>query len=97
MKVAKKNNVELGIKDGVDIMDKKSLKQVFENAKKDKLDVAVILTVPSRKDREIIIVKNGNLEYKLKYYLDNYDDELKLKRCSDIQILRAIEIDFVNY
>ena len=71
------------MKGDVDIMDKEELKKVFEQAKKDKLDVAVVLTVPTRKDREIIIVKHGNLEYKLQYYLDNYDDELKLKRCSD--------------
>ena len=77
--------------------NKEDLKKVFEQAKVDKLDVAVVLTVPNRKDREIIIVKNGNIDYKLNYYLENYDDELKLKRCSDIQILRAIEIDFVNF
>lgn len=78
-------------------MNKEELKAVFQQAKEDKLDVAVVLTVPTRKDREIIIVKNGNLDYKLQYYLDNYDEELRLKRCSDIQILRAIEIDFVGY
>lgn len=85
------------MKEGADIMNKDKLKEIFEIAKKDKLDVAIVLTVPSRKEREIIIVKHGNLDYKLKYYLEKYDDELKLKTCPEIQIISAIEIDFVNY
>lgn len=77
-------------------MTKEELKQVFEISKRDKLDVAVELTLPTRKEPEIIIVKNSNLDYKLQYYIDNYDDELKLKRCPEIKILRAYEIDFVS-
>ena len=49
-------------------MDINDLEEIFKTAKKDTLDVAIELTVPSRKDTEIIIIKNGNLDYKLDYY-----------------------------
>ena len=76
-------------------MTKEELKEIFEFAKIDKLDVVLELTVPTRNEPEIIIVKNGNLDYKLQYYIENYDDELRLKRCPEIRILQAYEIDFV--
>jgi len=75
-------------------MDKEKLKKIFKNAKEEKRDVAIELTVPTRNATEIIIVKNDNLDYKLDYYLNNYDDNLILKRCAEIKILNAKVIDF---
>ena len=66
---------------------KEELKQTFKEAEVYEQDVAVELTVPGCVDTEIIIVKNANLDNKLQYYLNNYDEELKLKRCNDIQII----------
>lgn len=79
----------------VDIMNKETLKEVFASAKANKLDVAVELTLPERKEPEIIIVKNSNLDYKLDYYLNVYDDELKHRQNSMIQMISAYEVDFV--
>lgn len=70
-------------------MDINDLEEIFKTAKKDTLDVAIELTVPSRKDTEIIIIKNGNLDYKLDYYKKNYTKNLVLNRCEDIKILSA--------
>lgn len=49
----------------------------------------VELTVPTREDTEIIIVKRGNLQYKLDYYIENYTEDLELKRCKDIKIINT--------
>lgn len=70
-------------------MNKEKLKEIFEIAKENKKDVAIELTVPTRKDTEIIIVKFGNLDYKLDYYLKNYNDNLELNRCTEVKILSA--------
>lgn len=70
-------------------MNKEKLKEIFEIAKENKKDVAIELTVPTRKDTEIIIVKFGNLDYKLDYYLKNYNDKLELNRCAEVKILSA--------
>lgn len=79
----------------VDIMNKEKLKKVFDIAKENKLDVAVELTLPDREEPEIIIVKNSNLDYKLEYYLNVYDDELRHIANSKIQMINVYQIDFV--
>ena len=65
------------------------LEEIFNTAKEEVLDVAIELTVPKRDDTEIIIVKNGNLDYKLDYYKKNYTENLVLNRCEDIKIVNA--------
>lgn len=70
-------------------MNKEKLKEIFEIAQKYNKDVAIELTLPTRTATEIIIVKNENLDYKLGYYLNNYNDDLELSRCVDIKILSA--------
>lgn len=70
-------------------MNKEKLKDIFEIARENKKDIAIELTVPTREDTEIIIVKFGNLDYKLDYYLKNYNDKLELNRCAEVKILSA--------
>ena len=70
-------------------MNKEKLKEFFKIAKENKKDIAIELTVPTREDTEIIIVKFGNLDYKLDYYLKNYNDNLELNRCAEVKILSA--------
>lgn len=70
-------------------MNKEKLKEIFEIAQKYNKDVAIELTIPTREDTEIIIVKFGNLDYKLDYYLKNYNDKLELNRCAEVKILSA--------
>ena len=74
----------------------KYLISLFEKAKYDSLDIALELTVPTCKDTEIIIVKNANLDYKLNYYKESYNENLELKRFPEIKILSIKEGNFSN-
>ena len=69
---------------------------LFEKAKYDSLDVALELTIPTCEDTEIIIVKNANLDYKLNYYKESYNENLELKRFPEIKILSIKEGNFSN-
>ena len=72
----------------------KELEKMFLKAKLEGKDIAIELTVPTRSETEIIIVKNDNLEYKLEYYRKNYREDLILNRCKDIKILNAKVLNF---
>ena len=75
-------------------MNIKQLEKMFLKAKLEGKDLAIELTVPTRQETEVIIVRNGNLEYKLDYYRKNYTENLVLNRCKDIKILNAKVINF---
>ncbi len=74
-------------------MDKQKLKEIFEEAKQKTIDVILELTVPTREVSEYIIVLTDNLDYKLDYYMKNYNDNLELERYTDVKILSAKTID----
>lgn len=74
-------------------MDKQNWNEIFEEAKQKTIDVILELTVPTRKESEYIIVLTDNLDYKLDYYMKNYNDKLELERCTDVKILSAKTID----
>lgn len=78
-------------------MDKQKLKEIFEEAKQKTIDVILELTVPTREVSEYIIVLTDNLDYKLDYYMKNYNDNLELERCTDVKILSAKTIDTYSY
>lgn len=71
-----------------------NLEKLFEAAKKENQDIAIELTVPGRKERETIIVRNANLAFKLKYYKENYNESLKLNKYSAIEIVNAYMIKY---
>lgn len=75
-------------------MNKVDLQNKFELAKEQNKSICVELTVPTREESEFIIVTNGNLDYKLNYYLNNYNDNLELERFTEIKILN---IELVNW
>lgn len=75
-------------------MNLKDLSKIFLKAKLEGKDVAIELTVPSKKATEVIIVRNSNLDYKLEYYKNNYTENLVLTRCDKIKILNAKVIKF---
>ena len=75
-------------------MTKEQLINIFMEAKKNKCDICVELTIPGQNDREFIVNKNKSIENKLKYYLETYDDELKHCRNNNIRIINAFAIDF---
>lgn len=74
-------------------MNKQKLKEIFEEAKQKTIDVILELTVPTREVSEYIIVLTDNLDYKLDYYMKNYNNNLELERCTDVKILSAKTID----
>lgn len=74
-------------------MNKEKLKEIFEDAKRRTIDVILELTVPGREASEYIIVLSDNLDYKLDYYVKNYNDNLELERCKEVKILSAKAID----
>lgn len=65
------------------------LEKIFAEAKENNKDVAVEITLPLRRENEVIIVKNDNLDYKLMYYINNYTEDLELVRCREIKIISA--------
>lgn len=65
------------------------LEKIFAEAKENNKDVAVEITLPLRRENEVIIVKNDNIDYKLIYYINNYTENLELVRCRDIKIISA--------
>lgn len=75
-------------------MNKEDLKNTFEKAKLLGVDVIVELTVPTRSESEYIVVLNDNIDYKSNYYIENYNDNLELNRCTDIKILNLHIADF---
>lgn len=75
-------------------MTKEQLINIFMEAKKNKCDICVELTIPGQNDTEFIVNKNKSIENKLKYYLETYDDELKHRRNNNIRIINAFAIDF---
>lgn len=75
-------------------MNVKELSKIFMKAKLEGKDVAVEITVPTKKATEVIIVKNPNLDYKLEYYKNNYTEKLVLNKCDKIKILDAKVIKY---
>ena len=69
---------------------------MFQNAKHTHFDVVVEVTVPTREATELIIVRNSNLDYKLEYYLNNYNENLELNRCNEVKIVSAEPIKWMD-
>lgn len=75
-------------------MIKEDLEKMFKIAKETERDVCIELTVPTREANEFIVILNDNLDYKLDYYMKNYNDNLELERFTEIKILSANIIDW---
>jgi hypothetical protein len=70
-------------------MSMQDLIHIFGMAKENNSNVCIELTVPGREATEFIITVNDNLDYKLKYYKENYNNNLILNRCEAIKIVNA--------
>ena len=55
--------------------------------------IVVYVQVKNSKSPEIIINERSNFKEKLDYYVNAYDDDLKLKACNDISILNVKKIN----
>ena len=75
-------------------MIKDDLEKMFKIAKETERDVCIELTVPTREASEFIVILNDNVDYKLDYYMKNYNDNLELERFTEIKILSANIIDW---
>lgn len=73
-------------------MTKKQLTNIFMEAKRNKNDICVAVTIPGQDGVEYIINRNKNIENKLQYYLDTYDANLVHCRNGEICIVDAFEI-----
>ena len=61
-------------------MTKKELTIIFMEAKANKNDVCVEVTIPGQEDTEYIVNKNKSIDNKLDYYFQTYDDNLVHKQ-----------------
>ena len=75
-------------------MTKKELAIIFMEAKANKNDVCVEVTIPGQDDTEYIVNKNRSIDNKLDYYFQTYDDSLVHKNNEAIRIVNAFAIDF---
>ena len=75
-------------------MTKKELTIIFMEAKANKNDVCVEVTIPGQEDTEYIVNKNRSIDNKLDYYFQTYDDNLVHKYNEAIRIVNAFAIDF---
>ena len=75
-------------------MTKKELAIIFMEAKANKSDVCVEITIPGQADTEYIVNKNRSIDNKLDYYFQTYDDNLVHKHNEAIRIVNAFAIDF---
>lgn len=76
-------------------LDKEELERFFKLTKETGMDICVEISIPGQEESEFIINKNSSLDSKLKYYLENYDDELRLKKNKDIKILDVLPVNFI--
>lgn len=78
-------------------MNIKDLEKCFEHAKEGYYTyVAVVVTVPSCENCEIIINPRSNFDSKLEYYKKAYNDDLTLKSFNQIKITNFFYSDDVT-
>ena len=76
-------------------LDKEELERFFKLTKETGMDICVEVSIPGQEESEFIINKNSSLDSKLAYYLENYDDELRLKKNKDIKIIDVLPVNFI--
>ena len=75
-------------------MKKFELVNVFISVIEDNYNyIAVYVQVKNSTMPEIIINGRSNFKAKLEYYINAYDDDLRLKTCNDIKILKVKKIN----
>lgn len=72
----------------------KDLIKMFETAKQQKMKIGVsIKNLPGLECNEIVVNEFSDLDAKLKYYLENYDDNLHHKKDNKIYVNNVMVID----
>lgn len=72
----------------------KELEEIFNNAKENKLGIAVEITIPGQNDTEYIVNKYKSLDNKLDYYKKAYGEDLV--HCMNNQV-RIVSAKVVNH
>ena len=75
-------------------MTREELKNIFKQAKENKTDIYVAVTIPGQEDVEYIVNKNHSLDNKLEYYCKAYDENCVHSMNDRIKIVDAGCIDF---
>ena len=75
-------------------MTRETLKQIFADAKENKLDVFIAVTIPGQDSYEYIINKHKSLDNKWEYYCKAYDENCVQCINNQIKIVNAGMIDF---
>ena len=76
------------------LKDKVDLINLFRDAIHYKRPVALFITIPGCPKPELIVNQPENLEYKLEYYLENYDPKiLEHKKAKGVRIVGYTVLD----
>ena len=75
-------------------MNREYLKEKFKEAKENKCDICVEVTIPGQDDTEYIINKYNSLDNKLKYYLKAYDENLAHSMNDHIRMVKIFCLNF---
>ena len=75
-------------------MKKSKLVDTFVSAIEDKNNyIAIYIQIKNSLDPEMILILKSNFKQKLKYYVDAYDDDLRLKTNNNIYIFNVEKIN----
>ena len=77
-------------------MNREELIAVFNEAKENKNDIAIEVTIPGQETTEVIINRHENLDNKLTFYTKAYDENCVHCMNKEVQIVNAYCIDFFN-
>lgn len=77
-------------------MNREQLITVFNEAKENKNDIAVEITIPGQETTEVIINRHENLDNKLTFYTKAYDEDCIHCMNKEVRIVTAYCIDFFN-
>ena len=77
-------------------MNREQLIAVFNEAKENKNDIAVEITIPGQETTEVIINRHENLDNKLAFYTKAYDENCVHCMNKEVQIVNVYCIDFFN-
>ena len=75
-------------------MTRDDLIRIFNEAKENKQDICIEVTIPNQEDTEYIINKNKSIDNKLDYYCKAYDNNLVHSMNDRIRIVNIYAIDF---
>ena len=84
----KENNVVFISKE-TGTLNKEKLAELFTKAMDIENDVRVYVSHPNYPVPELVIIPRENIQFKLKYYNDKLDDNLRFKADKEVFILRA--------